>query len=139
MRKIAILLMAMLLLCASSASAVDDWHQADSKTIAWDAATLADGSPIPVGDSLDYNVYSRNEDGSNVTLLGTTNLLQYTITIPVDTKLIVGVSARRTMADGTVTDWSTTNWSDDPTGNETGTFGVSNIRNAAPPSGLRPQ
>jgi hypothetical protein len=120
-------------------NAVDEWHQADSKVVAWDAALLIDGSPIPAEDSVTYYVYSRNEDGSNVTLLGSTNALQYTVNVPADTKFIVGVSAERTMASGDVTEQSAVNWSDDPNGNQGGTFGVSNIRSAAAPGGFRPQ
>lgn len=122
-----------------SAIAVDQWYPVNQNTIAWDASTtLVDGSPLPAGDTVTYYIYSRNEDGSNITALANTQALEYTVTVPADAKLIIGVSAARTMADGTVTDESTINWSDVAEGNQGGvTFGISNIRSAAAPSGLR--
>ena len=127
-----------LLLCAIWVSAtVTNWYPTDSVKVAWDEALLIDGSSIPPEDSITYFVYSKNEDGSDQKLLGNTDLLEYTVTVPVDAKIIVGVSAQRTMADGTQTEESEINWSDIEDGNAEGTFGLSNIRSSAAPGGLR--
>ena len=129
-----------LLLCAIWVSAtVTNWYPTDSVKVAWDEALLIDGSSIPPEDSITYFVYSKNEDGSDQKLLGNTDLLEYTVTVPVDAKIIVGVSAQRTMADGTQTEESEINWSDIEDGNAEGTFGLSNIRSSAAPGGLRKQ
>ena len=138
MKKIAILLTATLLLSGIWVSAATDiWHPTDSVKIAWDEALLIDGSSVPPEDSLNYFVYSKSEDGSNQKLLGNTDLLEYTVTVPVDARILVGVSAQRTMADGTQSDESEINWSDVAEGNEGDTFGLSNIRSSAAPGGLR--
>ena len=127
-----------LLLCAIWVSAtVTNWHPADSVVITWDEALLIDGSSVPPEDSITYFVYSKNEDGTNQKLLGNTDLLEYTVTVPVDAKIIVGVSAQRIMADGTQSEESEINWSDVAEGNEGDTFGLSNIRSSAAPGGLR--
>lgn len=128
----------MMIFCASLDSEAVIWHPVDSVVIEWDVALLQDGSPVPAEDSVTYHVYTKNQDGSSVQLIGSTNLLEFTVVVPADTKIFVGVSAQRTMADGTQTEESEINWSDDPLGNYNDeAFGLSNMRNSAAPGGLR--
>lgn len=129
-----------ILIYSISAWAVDTWHGTDQVTMAWDASLLADGSPVPAGDTVKYYVYTKNEDGSNVTVAGSTTELTYTFTIPEGVKLIPGVSAARVVADGTETDQSQVAWADDPQYCENGvTFGFINYKKAGPPNKLRKQ
>ena len=67
----------------------------DQATIAWDATTtLSNGNAIPVGDTVQYEIYLSN-DGLTGTSVGTTSLLQYTLTFTGEGIFFVGVSARR--------------------------------------------
>jgi hypothetical protein len=121
-----------------TALAIDNWHGTDQITMAWDASLLSDGTPLPAGDSAKYYVYTKNEDGSNITLQGSTATLEYTFTVPEGIKLIPGVSAARIAADGTETDQSATSWADNPAAVADGaTFGFINYKKAAPPGQLR--
>ena len=131
-------LIPIVLLCAIFVSAtVTTWHPTDSVKVAWDEALLIDGSSVPPEDSITYFIYSKNEDGSDQKLLGNTDLLEYTVTVPVDAKILVGVSAQRIMADGTQTEESAINWSDVAEGNQGDTFGLSNIRSSAAPGSIQ--
>jgi hypothetical protein len=139
MKKTIVTLMVLLFAIAVYA-AVDTWHSVDSTTIEWDASALSDGSPVPAGDVVNYFVYTKNPDGTNEKLIGNTDLLSYVVAVPADSKLYVGVSAQRVMADGTVLEETEINWSDVAEGNQDSiTFGLSNILNILAPGGLRPQ
>ena len=73
----------------------------DQATIAWNAVTtLNNGSVIPTGDTVQYEIYLSN-DGLTGTSVGTTSLLQYTLTFTGEGIFFVGVGARRIPA-GTV-------------------------------------
>ncbi|NIT57294.1 MAG: hypothetical protein GWN00_13985, partial [Aliifodinibius sp.] len=95
-------LLAILLICLipTFAGAVD-WHKADSIVFAWDApTTYEDGTAIPDGLVISYDVYTKNVDGSNITMMLTTNDLQSTVVLLKGDKKFVGVAAHYVDPDG---------------------------------------
>jgi len=83
-----------ILLCATSVFG-QTFYTPDQATIAWDATTtLNNGSAIPAGDIVQYEIYLSN-DGLTGTKVGTTSLLQYTLTFTGEGIFFVGVAARR--------------------------------------------
>ena len=83
-----------ILLCATSAFG-QTMYTPDQATIAWDAVTtLSNGSAIPVGDTVQYEIYLSN-DGLTGTSVGTTSALQYTLTFTGEGIFFVGIGARR--------------------------------------------
>jgi hypothetical protein len=133
-----LIVFALILFGAFTALAVDTWHGTNQVTVAWDTSTLSDGTPLPAGESIKYYVYTKNEDGSGILVVGTTNLLEYTITVAEGSRVIPGVAAARIVADGTETDQSAVSWADDPAAVADGaTFGLTNYKKASAPKGLR--
>jgi len=96
-----------------------DWQKTNQATVAWDAVTtLEDGTVIPAGDVIKYNVYLANfktdPNKENPSLLTTTPIvdLQYVITLNTEGRYLVGVSAVRFDSEGTLLEESEVNWSD---------------------------
>ena len=95
-----------------------EWQTANQITIGWDAVTtLPDGDPLPVGNTIKYNVYLVNSvtdpDKTNPVLLNSEPIseLRYTMTLNTEGKFFVGVTAVR--YDGAeLVGESTTNYSD---------------------------
>jgi hypothetical protein len=79
-------------------------------TVGWDAVTkLADGTNIPTGDAVAYQVYTKKGTGAEA-LVGEVNSLQQTITFTVEGEYLVGVRTKRTITGG-VTVYSSITWS----------------------------
>jgi hypothetical protein len=79
-------------------------------TVGWDAVTkLADGTDIPMGDAVAYQVYTKKGTGTEV-LVGEVNSLQQTITFTVEGEYLIGVRTKRTITGGVVT-YSDITWS----------------------------
>ena len=105
-----------------------DWTTANQITVAWSpVTTLADGSAIPPGDQILYEVYFVPETGDKSIdriFIGETNETQYVITFVEEGCYFIGVrSARiRTSEKISVSGFA---WSDDPAAVKNGvTFGV---------------
>jgi len=118
-RKIQIIgIIAILLSFWVSALAVD-WKVTNQATIAWDAATtLIDGTPVPANNSVKYRVYMANavtdpNKGNPVLLTQEPiSVLEYIITLNIEGKYYVGVSAVRYDDVGFELNESVVNWSD---------------------------
>src|SRR4030067_852934 len=109
-------LVIVLLLAISVAANAQTWHTANQSTIAWDAvSTLFDGSPIPSGSTIEYEVYLANAitdpQKSHPVLAGTTTEPTYLITLNVEGKFLFGVKANRLVGAETVSE-SAVSWSD---------------------------
>ena len=95
------------------------WHGADQITVEWDAPdpALADGSALPVGDSLAYRVYYKEAGNPQATPIEVTTapIIEQTlvITVPPEIQLFYGVRALR-MRDGSELSQSEYAWSNDP-------------------------
>jgi hypothetical protein len=95
-----------------------EWHVANQKMIGWDAPTqLVDGSPIPEGSVLTYNVYAANNltdpNKTNPALLTPTpqSERQFLFEAGVEGSFVIGVEAVREY-EGQVLK-STICWADD--------------------------
>jgi hypothetical protein len=76
-------------------------------TIAWDPViSLADGSPIPAGDVITYEIFNPDE------LIGETTELQYTVTFDHEGEYIVGVRTKRQVTSTGDIVYSEINYSD---------------------------
>lgn len=94
------------------------WHKLGEADVQWDVVvTLDNGDPIPAGVTVKYRVYLAPEgDKPNLSLLGETDQLEFTIGVPGEGLWIAGVSAvRYEMVDGVLTEIneSEINWSDE--------------------------
>jgi hypothetical protein len=79
-------------------------------TIGWDAVTkLGDGTNIPVGDLVSYQVYTKKGTATEV-LVGEVTSLQQTITFTVEGDYLIGVRAKRTVTGGAIV-YSPITWS----------------------------
>ena len=121
-----------------------NWHTANQATVAWDATTtLADGTPIPAGDAVEYTVYLANaitDPGKiNPSEIATVATTEYTITLNAEGSFYVGLQSIR-LVDSVEVSASAIIWSDDPAVVQGGaTFGIRYFLSPAAPSGLRPQ
>lgn len=129
MKTFLINLFLVLLLAGSGSVNAQTWHTANQTTVGWDAVTTLDnGDPMPGGDTISYNVYLRNAitGGDPVRVATGINAVQYTVTLGVEGKYFVGLSAVRVPAiDPTVEIESEIAWTDDPVAVLNGeTFGI---------------
>jgi len=121
-----------------------NWHTANQATVAWDATTtLADGTPIPAGSTIEYTVYLANaitDPGKiNPSEIATVATTEYTITLNAEGSFYVGLQSIR-LVDSVEVSASAIIWSDDPAVVQGGaTFGIRYFLSPAAPSGLRPQ
>jgi len=109
-------------------------------TVAWDAPTELDtGEPIPPEDILEYEVWVRDA-ADEVTYIGRTSALEYTVTMPYEGTFDVGVQAIRIISTGEEV-YSGINWSDvdDPAGATPIPFVARFLRGVREPSNLRVQ
>lgn len=119
------------------------WVAANEKTVAWDAVTtLEDGTTIPAGSAITYEVFRAGEGRTNVTAAGATSSTQFTVAFPAEGKWLVGVRAKREMTDPNnpatvITEYSATSWSDDPVATTPGPFGIITFKKPASPKGMR--
>lgn len=79
-------------------------------TVGWDAVTkLGDGTTIPAGDAIAYQVYTKKGTAAEV-LVGEINSLQQTITFTVEGDYLIGVRTKRTVTGGAIV-YSPITWS----------------------------
>jgi len=109
MKRLLIVVLLALAILAYSQDIIDT----NSVVFAWDSVTtLIDGSDIPSGDIVEYEVYYAYPDQrDNSTLVGRTNELQYTVTFAGEGIYILGVRAVRITDMGEV--YSVMAWSDE--------------------------
>ena len=81
-----ILAFIMIFFVAVPAAHALNWHTANQATVAWDpVTTLADGSAIPAGSTIEYTVYLANSitdpGKTNPSEIATVAATEYTITL----------------------------------------------------------
>jgi len=142
MKKILLSLLIVTFLGMGSAYSLDNWKDTNQVTIAWDqVTTLSDNSMLPAGHSLKYKIYLANAvtdpDKTNPAELGETDQLNYTITLNVEGKYLVGVSTTRYDETGAFLNESEINWSDVNGESTPDPFGLRHWFRAAVPKNLR--
>jgi len=105
-----------------------DWTTANQVTVAWTPViTLADGSVVPPGDEIFYEVYSVPETGDknlDKVFIGETNETEYVVTFAEEGCYFIGVRSAR-VRDVKKISVSGFSWSDEPAAVKNGvTFGV---------------
>jgi hypothetical protein len=143
-RKVLVLTVLAFLLMAGMAFA-QTWHTANQTTFAWDAVTtLSNGDPVPVGDTIEYEVFIVNaitDPGkTSPTSLGLTTATSMLITLVDEGSYFVGAKSFRKISDGTVVGESIIAWSDDPQYCLNGeAFGIRYFLPPSAPGGFHPQ
>lgn len=140
--KNAIFITMILLIFCASASAID-WKTTNQATVAWNAVeTLIDGSPLPAGSIIKYEVYLANAttDPQKTNPVKLTDPaiseLEYTLTLNSEGKYFVGVCAVR--FDGEIeVGRSEINWSDINGEQTPNPFGLIHYFSPAIPTNLR--
>jgi len=98
MRTVSALILSVFLL-AGAALAID-WFPTNQKTIAWDPViTLEDGSSVPAGDTIKYNVYVKDRSSSDVVFLGEVSETYALVTVSHEGFFYVGIETVRYLAD----------------------------------------
>lgn len=116
------------------------WYPANQKTIAWDpVTTLADGSPLPAGSSIQYRVFIKPQGATTQTEAGVTANTTFTVTLTAEGKYFVGLQTERKDATGAVVATSPIGWSSDAAIVQGGaTFGLTFYQSPKQAGGLRP-
>ena len=130
-----------LLIFVSLAQAETVWKQTNQAPFKWIVSSaLSDGATIPSDNTITYNVYIKNEDGTNETLVHPgVACCSVTITFPSEGRYYAGISTLRLTPTGVTTE-SPKVWSDDPLVTHGGiVFGYEHYFYAMPPTGLSPQ
>uniref|UniRef100_A0A6M3IGW2 Uncharacterized protein n=1 Tax=viral metagenome TaxID=1070528 RepID=A0A6M3IGW2_9ZZZZ len=132
-----IALVALLLLLPLNASAIE-WRTANQVTVAWDAVTtLEDGTTIPAGSTVQYQVFIRVDPGGTPVAGATTNATQAVITLATEGRFHVGIKAQR-LVSGQVVSESLIAWSSNVASAAGGnTWGVVYYLPLAPAKNLR--
>ena len=108
------LVFAALLVLAMFASTAQTVVYVNSAVVEWDAVTTAvDGSPVPASEISYQAVIAKPADKNNFTILGETQAVVFTVTLPSEGTWVVGVRAIRTV--GTDRIMSAFLWSDETT------------------------
>ncbi|MBA7495942.1 hypothetical protein ES702_06538 [subsurface metagenome] len=105
-----------------------DWTTANQVTVAWTEVTaLADGSAVPPGDQILYEVFAVLETGDKSIdriFIGETNETEYVVTFAEEGRYFIGVRSAR-LRNAEKISVSGFAWSDDPAAVKNGvTFGV---------------
>ena len=131
-----------LLVFVSLAQAETEWRPTNQATLTWNEPTLLSDmiSPIPSGDTVTFNTYVKNEDGSGQTLVaGNSQCCSYTYSFLLEGRYYIGVSVVRLTPTGVTTE-SPISWSDDVKHTTGGiVFGYQHYFTIQQPSGLSPQ
>ena len=131
-----------MLVFATSAMAADSWKTANQITIAWDAVTtLGDGSALPAGNVIKYDVYFRLDGHTDAGTKATPVPISVTssiVTFSTEGKYRLGVATLRYDSLGALLATSETAWSDVAASCQGGaTFGVVFYLAPAKAGGLR--
>ena len=90
-----------------------EWLPTNQMTVGWDAVTqTTEGSPL-TPEEVQYRVYRADPLKTNIEVVGTTALTQYTITFETEGRWLVGVQSLR-FAGADLVGESSIIWSDDP-------------------------
>jgi hypothetical protein len=138
-RTLAALLMVAVILCATHAMA-QVWYDANQVTFAWDAVTkLADGTTIPAGNTVKYQVYSKPNSVSTGVKVGTEiTATQLLISFSVEGSYFLGVEALRYNGTTLISKSAPITWSDVAANCQGGVaFGVNYWLSLMQPAGLR--
>lgn len=134
-------LIVFLLLFFAPACFAQVWHPANQATVEWDAVTKrSDGSAIPAGDTVKYQVWSRLGTAGTPAKVGAEiTATQLVISYSVEGRYFAGVQAIRYPVGETAGVASAVSWSSDPLVCAGGTaFGIVYYLPLAAPVGLRP-
>ena len=103
------------LMAFSMESNATTWKVANQVTVAWDAVTtLTDGTPIPAGSTIQYQVYIRTDPTGNPLASGNPiTATQALVTFAAEGFYDIGIKAQRVVS-GQVISESTVAWSNDP-------------------------
>jgi len=117
-----------------------EWTATNQVTVAWTpVATLMDGSGIPAGDLVSYEVFTSPEAGdklSDKVKIGETPDTAFVITFETEGRFFLGVAAVRIRNDIKIS-YSSISWSDNPVAVKDGkTFGIIYFRAPAGALGL---
>ena len=132
------LIIALVLLLAATAQA-QTMYDANQATIGWDAVTrLADGSNIPSGSTVKYQVYTKpNTVATGVKVGAEITATQLLISFAVEGAYFIGVEALRYNGT-TLVSRSPISWSDVPANCQGGVaFGINYWQSLMQPAGLR--
>ena len=123
----------------TKAQAATVWKTANQITVAWDAiTTLDDGSPLPTGTTMQYQLYTRTDpSGPPVANGNAVTATQATVTFTTEGQFDIGLKAQR-MVNAQVVAESIIVWSNDPAVVQGGnTFGDIYFRAPAAPKNMR--
>lgn len=126
---------------ATPSRAATSWFPANQKTVAWDAPTkLADGSLVPAGDMVKYQVWSKRGTDAPVKIQAEDTKTQMTLSFSNEGRYLIGVQAIRYPAGETVGLPSAITWSDSAdVVSVPEPFGLVYYVAPQDPKGLRPQ
>lgn len=140
MKKLILIVLGLALLTTVSFS--QTWYTANQKTIAWDAVTqLDDGSAIPAGESIRYQVFILKEGQAEEQKVnvGNTANTQYLVTLTQEGRYFIGVQSERLNSAGQLMGQSQIAWSNNATYCQGGaTFGIAWFRLPKEPMNIRP-
>lgn len=144
MKRVFLIIIACLLL--AGVAYTDEWHPTNQATVRWDAVTaLSDGSPVPAGDLVTYQLFTRSvQTGIEASVGPPVSTIESTITFTIEGDYHIGIRAIRTVPPaGELPErvfTSSMGWSSDPLIAKDGiTFGVSYYLQPAGVSGLEAQ
>jgi hypothetical protein len=129
----------------SSAAAVTTWVSGSSLTVGWNAiTTFTDGTTIPSGDVIKYDVYYKPDGATAPPYVKVTTspiaALSYIVAPTAEGKFNIGVVAIRFNSAGTQLSSSDLSWSDIAANCQGGqTFGLNFYKVPTNVIGLRPQ
>ena len=119
------------------------WFTADSLSVDWTApTTLIDGSPIPVGDIIKYNLYIKdaiNPQAIEELIVSNLMVQTYLVKFTKEGRFFIGVCAVRYIGGITYIGESIIAWSSDPVYTLNNPFGGVYYISPSPPTGLRKQ
>lgn len=128
-----------ILIVASIASA-QTWYEANQVTFAWDAVTtLSDGTAIPSGNTVKYQVYTKpNSVSAGVKTGGEITATQLLISFTTEGQYFLGVEALRYSGTTLLSKSNPITWSDVASNCQGGVaFGVTYWRSLMQPVNLR--
>lgn len=99
--------------------AAQEWITANQASVTWDkVTTFTNGKAIPEDNIIEYKIYLSDlltDPGhENPIEAGSTNSVEYTITLGEEGQYFVGLQTIRKLSDGTIVGESVIGWSDDP-------------------------
>ena len=139
MKKIFFVVLFIVLACSVSAHG-QTWYTTNQATVSWNAVTtLSDGSAIPAGDTIRYQLYLRIGTSGNGAAYGAeTASTQATVTFTAEGAWFIGIKALRYVAGETApVGESVISWSSDAGATDNAPFGIRYYAAPGSPGGLR--